>query len=66
MAYNEYKNQSTTMYKMYKIENQQNCVLLTSGVNSHGFFQGFGLWSLRTFHPERSLEQNMVSEMKNA
>ena len=31
MASNKYKNQSTTMCK---IENQLNCVLLTSGVDS--------------------------------
>ena len=30
MAYNKYKNQSTTMCK---IENQHNCVLLTSGAD---------------------------------
>ena len=31
MASNKYKNQSTTMCK---IENQENCVLLTSGADS--------------------------------
>ena len=67
MAYNKHKNQSTTMCK--NVQNQKidrNCILLTSGVNSHGFFQGFGLWSLRNFHPGRSLEQNMISKLRNA
>ena len=32
VTYNKYNSQSTTMYNMYKIENRQNCVLLTSWV----------------------------------
>ena len=50
---------------MCEIENRQSlCSSDFRSVYSQGCVQGFGLWPLRTSHPEMILEQSMVNKLK--
>ena len=61
MACNKYKNQNTTMYK---IKNQQSCVLLTSGVFLLRGASNDSVCGPQEFHPKMSLEQSMVNKLE--
>ena len=64
---NKHKPMASNRYKIevqqyIKIENWKLCSSDFRCGFSWGFIQGFGLWSWRTFHPEKSLEQTMVNK----